>query len=89
MCPHVTYFTSLTATSHACRCCKIFLHTVLTSVADAQVWSTLKELCMYAVQYGNRLGFLTTGKELLCCGFSAIDPPGVRDRRLSDTTSWQ
>lgn len=44
---------------------------------------------MYAVQYGNRLGFITTGKELLCCGFSAVDPPGVRDRRLLDKTSWQ
>ena len=43
-----------------------------------QVWSTLKQMCTYAHQFGNRFGFLTTGKELLCCGFSAVNPPGVR-----------
>ncbi len=54
-----------------------------------EVWCTLKKMCMYAVQFGDHHGFLITGTELLCFGFRAVVPPGVRDCHLCTSTPLQ
>lgn len=46
-------------------------------------------MCMYAVQFGDHHGFLITGTELLCFGFRAVVPPGVRDCHLCTSTPLQ
>lgn len=43
---------------------------------------------MYAVQCECPFGFLTNGRELVCCGFRASNPPGVRDCLVNSLWAW-